>query len=465
MSITAQPARLQVLGPLALPGVVVADGLAKDSQGRWGEPQPETGAAPAKKHATRLGIVLAIVAVVASGVGAGAYYFSRGSALPQVVTVAVSRGAVTRTVATTGTVQPVTSVSVGTQVSGTVSWLGADFNSIVQKGQIIARLDPSLFDAQVAQARSGLVKANADMERYRVSLTDAQMKYARAKNLADRQLIAQSDLDAASMAVDSAAAALKGAAAQVVQAQASLNQAQVTLDHTVIAAPIGGTVTQRSVDVGQTVAASMSSPTIFVIAADLTKMQVNASIDESDIGQVQPGQRVTFGVDAYPDEQFVGTVSQVRMQPIVVSNVTTYPTIIDFSNPGSKLRPGMTATVKVIVASRTDVLRVPNSALRVRPTAESLAAFGQAAAPVAGTANRSSAQGRVWTFAGGKLSAVPVRLGISDGAFTELLEPALGAGTEVVTAITSAATSAAAAKSPTTGNPLLNSRPGGSPGR
>jgi HlyD family secretion protein len=354
---------------------------------------------------------------------------------------------------------------VGSQVSGTVSWLGADFNSIVKKGQIIARLDPALLEAQVAQARSGVVMANANLDRSRVSLVDAQATFGRTKELSDRQLVSTSDLEAASLAMALAAASLKGVEAQVVQAQASLNQAQVTLDHTVIAAPISGTVTQRSVDVGQTVAASMSSPTLFVIAADLTKMQLNATVDESDIGQIQPGQPVTFSVDAYPGTAFVGTVLQVRLQATVVSNVTTYPTIINVSNPEAKLRPGMTATVTVVVASRSDVLRVPNSALRVRPTAEMLSALGQPAAAAAPTAKRSISEGRVWTSANGVLSPVAVRLGVADGAFTELLEPGLAAGTKVVTAITGATTSAAAAKSATVGNPVLGSQAGGGRGR
>jgi HlyD family secretion protein len=290
-----------------------------------------------------------------------------------------------------------------------------------------------------------------------VSLLDAQVKHGRMKELSDRQLVSGSDLDAASLAVASAAAALKGSEAQVVQAQASLNQARVTLDHTVITAPIGGTVTERSVDVGQTVAASMSSPTIFVIAADLTKMQLNATIDESDIGMIQPGQAVTFSVDAYPGTPFTGTVWQVRLQPTVVSNVTTYPTIINVPNPDAKLRPGMTATVTVVVASRSDVLRLPNSALRVRPTAEMLTALGDPAeAPP--TAERSTSKGRVWTFAEAGLSPVAVRLGVSDGAFTELLEPGLAEGTRVVTAITAAT---ASARSATVANPLLGSQSGG----
>jgi HlyD family secretion protein len=465
MSVTAQPAQLQVLAPLPLPGVKGADRAANAGRSLWDEPQPSTRATHGMTPAKRVSLVLGAVAVVATGIGVSAYYVSRGVALPQVATALLSRGAVTKIVVTTGSVQPVTSVTVGSQVSGTVSWLGADFNSIVQKGQIIARLDPSLFEAQVAQARSGVVMAEANLDRSRVGLLDAQAKYGRMKALSDRQLVAGSDLDAASSAVASATASLKGSDAQVVQAQASLNQAQVTLDHTVITAPSSGTVTQRSVDLGQTVAASMSSPTIFVIAADLTRMQLNATIDESDIGMIQPGQPVTFSVDAYPGTTFTGTVLQVRLQAVVVSNVTTYPTIINVPNPEAKLRPGMTATVKVVVASRSDVLRVPNSALRVRPTAETLSALGQPAGTAAPTATPSRSEGRVWTVREGVLSPVTVRLGISDGAFTELLEPGLPPGTQVVTAISSAKTSPTGPASPVAGNPLLGSQPGGGRGR
>jgi HlyD family secretion protein len=465
MTVSAAPAQLRVLDPLPLPRPVVAgDGVVLPRRDRFAGLLPDADAGEAAGRGRRRLLVIAVVAIAAAGVGVGAYYATRTPALPQVTTTAISRGPVTKIVATTGTVQPVTSVSVGSQVSGTVSWLGADFNSIVTKGQIIARLDPAMLEAQVAQARSGVVKANADLDRARVTLADAQAKYGRANLLSDRQLISRSDLDVASMAVASAAASLKGVEAQVVQAQASLNQSQVSLDHAIIAAPVAGTVTQRSVDVGQTVAASMSSPTIFVIAADLTKMQVNASIDESDIGQIKPGQPVTFGVDAYPDTTFSGVVLQVRLQATIVSNVTTYPTIIDVPNPDAKLRPGMTATVKVIVASRSDVLRVPNAALRVRPTPAMVAALGQAASPAGTTAKRPSTEGQVWTFAKGTLSPVRVRLGITDGAVTELLAPGLPAGTQVVTAIAATPTSAAPKVSPTS-NPLAAAGQGPRPVR
>src|SRR5205814_1356988 len=210
-----------------------------------------------------------------------------------------------------------------------------------------ARLDPALFQAAVEQARANLAKSKADVEHNQVALLDAQQKYTRAQELAARSLLPQSDLDAAKIAVDSAQAMLQSSKASVEQAQANLNQAQVNLDHTIITAPIDGIVIQRNVDVGQTVAASMQAPTLFILAADLTKMQVNANIDEADVGRIRPGQHVTFHVDAYPTETFEGIVSQIRLQPVVVQNVTTYGTVIDVPNNQPKLKPGMTANVKV----------------------------------------------------------------------------------------------------------------------
>ena len=334
-------------------------------------------------------IGLLIVAVV--GAGAGAYYKLRGGPEVQVQTTPVTRGEIIDTVGASGTLQAEATVQVGSQVSGNISWLGADFNSIVKQGQVIARLDPSLFNAQLqqtnanlSQARANLTKARSDLDRTRVQLTDAQQKFARANELAERGLLPQSELDAAKVAVDTAQANLASqqatvtqAQAAVTQSQASVNQSQVNLQHTVITAPIDGIVTQRNVDVGQTVAASMQAPTLFIIAADLTKMQVNASVDEADVGRIRPGQHVTFRVDAYPTDSFDGTVVQIRLQPVVQQNVTTYGTVIDVPNPQLKLKPGMTANVKVEIAKRTDALRIPNSALRFRPTPELFAALNQ----------------------------------------------------------------------------------------
>src|SRR5262245_16194893 len=344
----------------------------------------------------RRGIIVLLI-VAAIGAGAGAYYLRRGGSEIQATTSPVTRGDITDTVGATGTLQAVTTVQVGSQVSGNIALLGADFNSIVKKGQVIARLDASLFEAQLqqtqanlTQARANQTKAQSDLERNKVQLTDAQQKYTRAKELSVRNLLPQSDLDAAKVAVDTAQASLQSqqatvtqAQAQVNQSEASVNQAQVNVDHTVITAPIDGIIIQRSVDVGQTVAASMQAPTLFIIAADLTKMQVNASIDESDVGRIRPGQNVNFRVDAYPGEQFGGTVQQVRLQPKVVQNVTTYETIINVPNPELKLKPGMTANLRVEIARRSDIVKVPNAAIRFRPTTDIFAALNREPPPEA----------------------------------------------------------------------------------
>ena len=339
--------------------------------------------------------IVAIVLLAAIGGGVGAWYSTRNKTEIEIQTAVLSRGDVVDSVGASGTLQAVTTVQVGSQVSGNIQWLGADFNSIVRRGQEIARLDPSLFDAQLqqqranlTQARANLSKANSDLDQRRVQLTDAQQKYERALTLSKQQLLAQSELDAAKVAVDSAKAAVASQQASVTQAQAgvtqseaSVNQSQVNRDHTVILAPIDGIVTQRNVDVGQTVAASMQAPTLFIIAADLAEMQVNANIDEADVGRIRPGQHVTFRVDAYPSDDFQGTVTQVRLQPVVVQNVTTYGAVITVPNRELKLKPGMTANVKIEVAKRTNALRIPNAALRFRPTTELFAALQQEVPP------------------------------------------------------------------------------------
>jgi HlyD family secretion protein len=322
--------------------------------------------------------IVSLLVVGVIGASAYAYYHYKDSGPKFTVnTSAVSRGDVVDTVGATGTLQAVTTVQVGTQVSGTISELHADFNSLVKKGQVLARLDPSLFQTQIEQAKANLVRSQADLERQKVALDDANTKLTRAKELAARQLLAKSDLDAADIAAKSAEAQLKSSEAQITQAQASLNQNEVNLEHTVIEAPIDGLVISRNVDTGQTVAASMQAPTLFVLAADLTKMQVVANLDESDVGRIRPGQVVTFRVDAYPNETFRGAVSQVRLNPIVQQNVVTYATVIDVPNNDLKLKPGMTANVNVEIARSSNVLRVPNAALRFRPTTETYAAIGQ----------------------------------------------------------------------------------------
>jgi HlyD family secretion protein len=326
----------------------------------------------------RLALLVGLLAAV--GLAAAAYSrFVRTPAVPDIVTSPVTRGDIVESVGATGTLEAVTTVQVGTQVSGTIKQLFADFNAVVRRGQVIARLDPSLFETQIEQARANLLRSDADVERFRVAVDDAQSKLKRAEELSARGLIPQQELESAQLALRTSEAQLRSAQAAVSQARATLNQNQVNLQHTVIEAPIDGIVISRNVDVGQTVAASMQAPTLYVIAADLTKMRVNANVDEADVGRIRPGQRVRFRVDAYPVEEFVGTLSQVRLQPQVVQNVVTYNTVIDVPNPDFKLKPGMTANVNIEIAHRNAVVRVPNAALRFRPTPEMFAALGQPA--------------------------------------------------------------------------------------
>jgi HlyD family secretion protein len=306
------------------------------------------------------------VAVAVLAVGAGLVLRGRAAEI-RYVTATVDRGDVLDVVGATGTLQAVTTVQVGSQVSGTIQSLYADFNSTVRKGQVLARLDPSLLQARLGQVQAGLASAQANVERSRATLEDARQKLARAQQLSSEGLVPQADLESARATHAEAAAQLKASQAAVTQAAANVRQAQVDMTHTVIAAPIDGVVIARNVDVGQTVAASLQAPVLFVIANDLSRLQVSASIDEADVGRVRAGQEATFRVDAFPNEVFTGRVEQVRLQPITLQNVVTYTTIIGVDNPGQRLMPGMTATVSVVVDRRDDVLRIPASALRFRP--------------------------------------------------------------------------------------------------
>ncbi len=321
-----------------------------------------------------------ILVILILGVALTAYgYYSVRTVefVPEVSTVTVTGGDIVDTVGATGALEAVTTVQVGSQVSGIIQELHVDFNSIVREGDVIMRLDPSLFETQLEQARANLLRSEAEAERLSVAVDDAATQLRRSRELAADDLISETELEAAEVTLRSAQAQLKSAEAQVRQSQASLSMNEVNLEHTVIRAPIDGIVTSRLVDVGQTVAASFQAPELFVIAADLTKMRVIANIDESDVGRIRPNQRVTFTVDAFPAEEFEGSVSQIRLEPIVTQNVVTYATVIDAPNPELKLKPGMTATVTVEVARRENVTRIPNSALRFRPTPAMFAALGQ----------------------------------------------------------------------------------------
>ncbi len=397
-----------------------------------------------------------LVVLVVGAVGAGVWAWSSGGkdSAPDVKVAAVTRGDVRPTVRATGTLEAVTTVAVGTQVSGVVSWLGADFNSMVRRGQVIARLEPSILQAEVEQARANLSRINTDVRQRELTVSDRDAKLGRARQLAEKQLISTSDLEEATLAAGVARTDLDSTRAQVVQAQASLNQALTNLSHATITAPIDGIVVQRSVDVGQTVAASLSSPTLFVIVGDLAKMRVIAAVDESDIAKVAAGQRADVSVDAFPGRRFTGTVAQVRLQPTVVSNVTTYATIVEVSNEQMELKPGMTAAAEVEVDRRSDVLRVPNTALRFRPTPEIFAAFNQTAPSTATNAGppdvptravRASTRsaestpgtpGQIWVHENGQLRSIKVRVGLSDGTNSELLGDAVPVGTQLVTGVT-----------------------------
>lgn len=406
-----------------------------------------------------------LIAVVAVTVSLAAYYRTTDDERPQFTTAVVSREDLVDTVEATGTLGAVTTVQVGSQVSGTIASLNADFNSEVRKGQVIARLDPSLMQAQVDQAAATIVRLEADVDRSQAALQDAQLKLERGRELLKQGLVPRADVDTAESTARQAEASLQSAKAQVTQARASLNQNRVNLDHTIITAPVDGIVISRNVDVGQTVAASMSAPTLFVIAKDLTQMQVEASVDEADIGRIRQGEPVKFTVDAYPRDVFNGTVSQVRLQPVVVQNVVSYVTVIDVPNPEKKLKPGMTATVTIEIARADDVLTVPNAALRFRPADTGLQS-GRATQPVAtsGRAQGDTQGGagersrRIWTLRDEQLQPVRIQTGISNGTATAVSGGELREGMTVVTGVVASNADAA----PSTGtSPLIPQRRGG----
>ena len=374
----------------------------------------------------------------------------------QLATARVSAGPITRSVLATGTLQAVTTVEVGSQVSGIVESLEADYNSLVHAGQVIARLDPSTYDAQLRQARAALAQAQADVLGFKTAVDDAHAKLARAEALAEEQLIPQSDLDAARIAMDEANADLRGGNATVIQARAAVDQAAVNLAHTIIRSPIDGTVIDRDVDVGQTLAASIQSPVLFRIADDLKHIQVQVNIDESDVGGVAPAEPVTFEVESYPDETFQGTVSQVRLQPVaeqtttattvttsttsptssVVATVVSYTAIIDVANPDERLRPGMTAVVTLDGLRRQNAIRIPNAALVFRPSQEVLRAIGEPVPPASNgmtVADVSTKSHDVWKYDGKRFKPVAVQVGLADDHWSELLSGSIHPGDVLVT--------------------------------
>lgn len=320
----------------------------------------------------------------------------------------VVKGDIVATVTATGTVNPVTTVLVGTQVSGTIKHIYADFNSPVKKGQVVAQIDPATFEAQVEQSRANLSTAQANLQRAEATLIDSKRTMERNRMLYSKNLIAKSDLDTAETNYETAKAQVEAARAQVEQAKASLKVAETNLAYTKIVSPVDGIVISRNVDVGQTVAASFQTPTLFTIAQDLTKMQIDCNVSEADIGRVKTGQNVEFTVDAYPDTMFKGKVFQVRSAPITIQNVVTYDVVVKVDNPELKLKPGMTANVSIIIDTKKDVLKIPNSALRFRPPG-----LEKDKIPTKGKG--------VWILEDGRPIRKEVRTGISDGSFTEVI--------------------------------------------
>ncbi|OLD41165.1 MAG: hypothetical protein AUI21_02550, partial [Nitrospirae bacterium 13_1_40CM_2_62_10] len=375
-------------------------------------------------------------ALLLAGLGTGGYVYLNGDQKAPVryKTAKIERGMVTQTVTATGTINPVITVQVGSQVSGLIKALYADFNSVVKAGQVVAQVDPAPFQTAVTQMEANLQNALGNLARSRADLSLQKLNFERANVLFAQHLNAQQDVDNARTAYETSQANILIAEAGVKQARAQLDTAKVNLEYTTIHSPVHGIVISRNVDVGQTVAASFQAPVLFTIAKDLTKMQVDTNVSESDIGGITEGKPATFVVDAYPNQVFRGKITQVRNAPITVQNVVTYNVVIGVDNSDLRLRPGMTANVSIIVASRENVLRVPNPALRFKPTllvkgddkagsSQVLAADkrdGGRKGSLPGTGGRDAkAKPTVWQpNPSGEPTAVEVKTGITDGTFT-----------------------------------------------
>ncbi len=403
-------------------------------------------------------------------------------------TIKVERGEISTTVTATGTINPVITVLVGSQVSGTIKALSADFNSRVKEGQIIAQIDPALFEAQVDQARANVLNAQAtlmnsqanlksaqaNLEKAEISVVDTKRTLDRNKELMEKKAVAQAALDTAQTNYDSAVAQkeltkaqlesarsqVESAKAQGEQTRAALKLAETNLRYTTIRSPVNGIVISRNVDVGQTVAASLQAPTLFTIAKDLTQMQVNANVSEADIGRVAVGQEASFTVDAYPERMFRGRISEIRNAPLTIQNVVTYDVVIQVENKDLNLKPGMTANVSILVAHKEGVLKITNAALRFRPEFAKREETGEKGKgnlskgqKLSGSAKPSQGEGkltgRVWVLSPeGKPKPISIVLGITNGTFSEVVSGDLQEGTEVIVEETSNKKSGSQSRSP-----------------
>ncbi|MFZ2627258.1 MAG: efflux RND transporter periplasmic adaptor subunit [Rugosibacter sp.] len=423
---------------------------------------------------------LAVLVLVVLIAAYATWHFSAAKDAPAYKLAKLEAGPITASVSATGTLNPVVSVQVGSQVSGQITEILVDFNSPVKAGQLIARIDPDTFTQRVRQAeadmdaaRATLAVQQAQVAQAQANLLEAQRDFTRKQQLVEKKFVSAADRDKAQTTRDAAAAALQLAQAQLLngqaqvrQRQALLVQAQVDLQRTSIRSPVDGVVVKRSVDMGQTVAASLQAPELFIIAKNLTDMQVETSVDEADVGRIQPGQHASFTVDAFPGRHFTGEVRQVRKAASIVSNVVSYTVVISAANPDLILLPGMTANVRIVTAHKDNALKVANAALRFRPASLKDAANGDARDEKAAQ-NKTSAVpparpagstlgvptfptatgllGRLWVVGSdGAPQSVDVRLGLSDGGMTEILTDTLKAGSEVITGLQTAARSKSA---------------------
>jgi HlyD family secretion protein len=397
-------------------------------------------------------LLVALFALLAGGAYGGYHYFLAPAAAPVWKFTAIESGPITAAVAATGTLNPVVAVQVSSQISGQIREIFVDFNSIVKAGQLIARLAPETYEHRVNQATADLEAARAtvavqqaEIYRAQVNLADAERDLARKQTLVDKNFISPAELDKAKTTLEAARAQRRvveaqaqNSAALVRQRAAQLAQAQVDLSRTEIRAPVDGIVIKRSVEPGQTVAASLQAPEMFVIAQNLTDMRVETAIDEADVGRLQVGQEAAFTVDAFPGKRFKGSVTQVRKAAQVVSNVVSYTVVISAANPELILLPGMTANVRIVTAQKDAVLKVANAALRFRPPVAEDAQKSPPAARRPGQGGRGSANaGKLWVVgADGKPAAIEVKTGINDGSQTELVEGDVQAGREVIVGTT-----------------------------
>lgn len=404
-------------------------------------------------------IVIAAALLVVSTVGMAFWRLGDRAKESSYLTASVQKGDLTQTVSATGTLQAVVTVQVGSQVSGTIAKLNADFNSKVKRGEVIAELDQAKFRARVDEEKANLMAAQATLTKAKVTVEDTQRTLARAAELRKRDLISQSELDSAQTAYDAALSQYEVVKAQVGQAQASLNQASVDLAYTTIRSPVDGIVISRNVDVGQTVAASLQAPTLFTIANDLSKMEVHTNVDEADVGNVWVDQEVSFTVDAYPARRFKSKVAQVRNAPTIAQNVVTYDAVVGIDNKELLLKPGMTANVEFLVSQKSDILRIPNVALRFRPPEEKQEAEqiarqagrggagarggrrgGDERSRRAGSGDRRDGRWvRVYLLKDQQPTPVQARLGITDGSYTEVVEGEIQEGQLIILTLSDSA--------------------------